>query len=104
MLRALRRQLPVEAALGEEEANPRYAKPTPLGFAPTSGAPAEASRFRWTRDLALDTGEDLYSVTLAAEDLAALRPDLGDVRIADSGGAGEWRGGLGFVRASRRSS
>jgi hypothetical protein len=38
------------------------------------------------RRIAVDGPEDLYSVTLAAADLAQLRRDLGDVRIADDEG------------------
>jgi hypothetical protein len=74
------------AALGPEVENPRYQKPPPLPFAASRGAPLEVARWRATRLFAVSGHEDLYSLTLAGEDLGLLRDDLGDVRIVDEEG------------------
>ncbi|MBI3932168.1 MAG: DUF3999 family protein [Acidobacteria bacterium] len=99
------------ASAGPEAENPRYRKAAPLPFAPPRGAPVEVHRWRSVRTLALGGREDLYAVTLAAGDLATLRPDLGDLRIVDEAdrqvpyvletGAAEAREPLTFERASR---
>jgi hypothetical protein len=71
------------AALGPEVENPAYRKPAPLPFTAARGAAVEAGRWRSVRPLAISGREDLWSVTLDAADLAALRPDLADLRIVD---------------------
>jgi Protein of unknown function (DUF3999)/F5/8 type C domain len=75
----------VEVALGEELENPRFRRSPPLAFAPARGAALEVARWRSVRRVTIGDGEDLYSLTLAAEDVGQLRPDLGDLRIVDDG-------------------
>jgi hypothetical protein len=72
--------------LGPEAENPRYRKAPPLPFAAPRGAPLEVARWKAARPLAVSGREDLYTVTLAGEDLGLLRDDLGDVRIVDDEG------------------
>lgn len=74
------------ATLGGEEPNPAYQKPAPLPVGLLRGAEVDVSRWRVERPLQLANGTDLYVVTLAAEDLARLRPDLGDLRLVDDAG------------------
>ncbi|HET9315153.1 MAG TPA: DUF3999 family protein [Vicinamibacteria bacterium] len=74
------------ATLGPEQENPAYQKPPPLPVGVLRGATLEASRWRAERPLPIAAGTDLYAVTLAPEDLARLRPDLGDARIVDEQG------------------
>ena len=71
----------VTAELGPETANPRYRPVAPMQFVAPHGAPLEARHWRMVRKLTLPKVEDIYTVTLAAADLAVLRPDLGDLRI-----------------------
>jgi len=107
---ALSREL-APAVPGPEADNPRFRKATPLPFVATHGAPVEVYRWRSRRRVALGGREDLYSLTLAAEDLGVLRGDLGDLRIVDDGdqqvpyilepGASEARVALTVERTSR---
>lgn len=76
----------VAARLLDEVANPRYAPAPPLAFVPTAGAALDATRWRSVRRFTLAPLEDIYSLTLAADDLGRLRDDLGDLRIADAQG------------------
>ena len=77
---------PAPATLGPEVENEHFRKAAPLPFAAARGARVEVHRWKARRRLALGGGEDLYSLTLAPEDLAALRADLGDVRLVDEEG------------------
>jgi hypothetical protein len=72
------------AQLGATGDNPRFAAPPPLRFVATVGAPLDPSPYRLARRLTLANGEDIYSVALLPEEVAAARDDLGDVRIVDS--------------------
>lgn len=76
----------VAAELGPETPNPRYRPAPPMQFVAPHGAPLEARQWKMARALTLPRVEDIYTVTLAATDLATLRPDLGDLRIVDSSG------------------
>ena len=76
----------VGAASAEEEASPRCGLDLPLPFVATQGAALDLSRWKSVRHMTLRDGEDLYTLTLAAGDMAALRPDLADVRLADDSG------------------
>jgi hypothetical protein len=71
------------AQLGPERANPRFRAPVPLAFTPVRGAALEPQRWSSQRPFAVPQREDLYSLTLAATDLASLRPDLADLRVVD---------------------
>ena len=71
------------ATLGVETHNPRFAPPAPLPMVATAGAKLDAARWRWSRALPVDGREDIFTLRLAAEDVAAAREDLGDVRIVD---------------------
>lgn len=71
------------AELGPEQANPRFRAPLPLAFTPARGAALEARRWSRERVLAGIGREDLYTLTLAATDLAALRRDFADLRLVD---------------------
>ena len=73
----------VVTALGPESENPRFRKPVPIPFAAARGASVDAPRWRAVRRLTIAGHEDLYTFTLAPEDVARLRPDLGDLRIVD---------------------
>jgi len=72
------------ARLDAEAANPRFHAAPPLKFVPTSGAGLDVTRWRAARTLAVPPREDVYAVTLQAGDLGLLRPNLGDLRIADA--------------------
>jgi hypothetical protein len=72
------------ATSGPEVANPRFRSVPPLQFAPASGAPVVVSDWRALRRMPLSGREDLYTFTLRAEDLALLRGDYGDLRIANA--------------------
>jgi hypothetical protein len=72
------------AELGPEAGNPRFQAAPPLAFVPTAGAGLDVTRWRALRTLAVPGREDLYAVTLGAEDLGVLRPDLGDLRLVDA--------------------
>jgi len=73
-----------QATLGQEQANPRFRAPAPLAFAPLRGARLETRRWTSQRAFEVPEREDLYSLTLAASDVAALRSDLGDLRLVDA--------------------
>jgi hypothetical protein len=73
----------VPARLGPKESNPRFQKAQPLPAVPTSGSPLQTSGFRLVRPLIMNDGVELYSLLLSPIDLAYLRPDLGDLRVAD---------------------
>jgi hypothetical protein len=75
-----------QAALGAEATNPRFERRPPLPFAAAAGAPLEASEWRYVRPLRPVEREDLYTLRLQPDDLAALRPDLADLRVADAEG------------------
>jgi hypothetical protein len=72
------------AALGAEEDNPLYMRPPPLPAVGTQGAALQVGAWRRVRTLPALAREDIYTLTLAPADLAALRPDLGDIRIVDA--------------------
>ncbi len=71
------------AQLGKERGNQRFRTPPPLGFTPARGAALEARRWFRERALLVSGREDLYTLALQAPDLAALRPDLADLRVVD---------------------
>jgi hypothetical protein len=77
---------PAAATLGPEVENARYQRAAPLPFAAPRGAAVEVHRWKALRKLALGGSEDLHALTLAPEDLAVLRPDLGDIRLVDEEG------------------
>ncbi len=90
-LEALRAQLALAPALAEarvadEAKNPQHAPAAPLGSVPSAGAALDIARWRVQRGFTLHAGEDIYGLTLAAQDLARLRDDLGDLRLADAQG------------------
>lgn len=74
------------ARLGDEQPNPRHSPAPPLGFVAAAGAALDASRWRFVRRVEVGPHEDLYSLTLAADDLGRLRSDLGDLRLGDTQG------------------
>ncbi len=77
---------PAMGTLGPEMENARFRRATPLPFAAPRGASVEVHRWKARRKLTIGGGEDLHALTLAPEDLAVLRPDLGDVRLVDEQG------------------
>jgi hypothetical protein len=72
--------------LGPEIVNPRYAALPPMAFLAARGAAAETSRWSVARTLTITGSDDLYTLTLAPQDLAYLRPDLADLRVVDGEG------------------
>jgi hypothetical protein len=74
------------AVAGPETPNPRFRETPPMRFVAGAGAAVEARQWKLMRRLTLPAREDIYTATLAAADLAELRPDLGDLRIVDSEG------------------
>ncbi|MFA6560459.1 MAG: DUF3999 family protein [Verrucomicrobiia bacterium] len=76
----------ITAELGTETPNPRYRPVPPMQFVAAHGAVIETRQWKMVRGLTLPKREDIYTVTLAANDLAVLRPDLGDLRIVGSFG------------------
>jgi hypothetical protein len=73
-----------ETATVEGEAdNPRFRPAAPLPFAPLTGAGLDPSAWRTLRKIEIANGEDIYTLTLAATDLALLREDLADLRLVD---------------------
>jgi hypothetical protein len=76
----------VGAASAEETVDQRCRLASPLAFVAAQGAALDVSRWKSVRHVTLRDGEDLYTVTLAAGDVALLRPDLADVRLADESG------------------
>ena len=73
------------SSLGPEEGNPAFRKEPPLRFPATPGALLDPTLWRQTRNLEPLAEEDVYTLTLGVVDLAALQPDLGDLRIVDVG-------------------
>lgn len=73
-----------EAVLGPELQNARFHAPAPLAFAPLRGARLETRRWTLERRFDVPDRDDLYSLTLAAADVAVLRPDLADLRLVDA--------------------
>lgn len=73
-------------AVDAEIENPRHRPAPPLGFVLGAGAALEVSRWRLAQRLPAPERADLYGLTLSPEALAALRPDLGDLRIVDGQG------------------
>ena len=69
------------AALGTEEVNPSFKPDPPLHFPAALGASLDASHWRLQRALPKVAEEDVYTLTLRAEDLAVLRSDLADLRV-----------------------
>ncbi|MBI5817657.1 MAG: DUF3999 family protein [Verrucomicrobia bacterium] len=76
----------ITAELGSETPNSRYRPVPPMQFVASHGAPLEARQWKMARALTLPKVEDIYTVTLAAADLAVLRPDLGDLRVVSGSG------------------
>ena len=72
-----------QCTLGPETANPRFAPLAPLAFLASRGAVADTSQWAVSRQLRIDGGDDIYTLTLAPADLIHLRPDLGDIRLVD---------------------
>ncbi len=70
-----------EARLGPELSNPKHQPPAPLSFVAIFGGECETSRWRWRRPLVIESGTDIYTLRLTAQDVGFLRPDLGDLRI-----------------------
>ncbi len=74
-----------EARLGAVVPNPRFDPRPALAFAHRPGAPVEARRFRYRRNLDVTPSDDgLARLTLSPGDLAHARADLADVRIVAS--------------------
>lgn len=74
------------ATVGPESGNPRFQASVPLPFTAPVGAPLEPSEWRYVRRLSPVEREDLYTLRLEPEDLAVLRSDLADLRLADAAG------------------
>lgn len=76
-----------EARLGPARPNPSYDHTPALAFAMRPGAKLDARRFRHRRDVRVaPSPEGLSRIRLAPADLAVLREDLADLRIADAQG------------------
>jgi hypothetical protein len=72
------------ARLGRIAPNPAYDGAPALAFAMRAGAPVERGLFRQVRSLRVpDSAEGLSRLTLDESDLAILRDDLSDLRVAD---------------------
>ena len=76
----------VAARLGPETPNPLYRPVPPMQFVAPHGAPLEARQWKMGRALTQPKVEDIYTVTLAAADLAVLRADFGDLRVVGVSG------------------
>ena len=75
------------ASAGPVRPNPAYDVAPALAFAMRPGARIETGAFAKRRALRVaPSPEGLARLRLSAEDLAVLRPDLGDARIADAAG------------------
>lgn len=72
------------ASVESEEANPLFKRDPPLRFAATLGASLDPSNWRRQRVLPRILEEDVFTTTLSANDLAALRPDLADLRLVNA--------------------
>ncbi|MEO8360617.1 MAG: discoidin domain-containing protein [Vicinamibacteria bacterium] len=71
------------ASLGPEETNPSFRREPPLRFPARVGTVVDSQRWQRERKLAPIKEEDVYALTLGAEDLASLRPNLADLRVVD---------------------
>lgn len=77
----------VPARLGPVRSNPAYDPSPALAFASRAGAPLDTRLWETRRPLEIGASPDgLARVRLTPEDLARLRPDLADLRIADDVG------------------
>jgi hypothetical protein len=74
------------ATLGLQSPNPRYEPVPPMQFVATVGAAIETRLWSHQHKLSVPAAEDIYTFTLPVRDLAVLRPDYADIRIADSAG------------------
>lgn len=72
------------AALANEMTNPEFRREPPLRFAATLGAALDASAWGRIRNILPLPEEDVYALTLSADDLAFLRSDLADVRVVNA--------------------
>jgi hypothetical protein len=73
------------ARLGAVRPNPAFDRTPALAFAMRSGASIDARAFARRRTLHVEPSpEGLSRLRLSPEDLAALRPDLADLRIVDA--------------------
>jgi hypothetical protein len=76
-----------KVTLGPIAANPRFDATPALAAVAHAGAPLSSTLFGHMRPLHADKSPDgLYRYILAVDDLAAARPDLADVRVADGSG------------------
>ncbi|MBK5256469.1 MAG: DUF3999 family protein, partial [Vicinamibacteria bacterium] len=71
------------AALSGEEVNPLFRREPPLRFAASLGASLDPGPWRHERAIAPIREEDVYTITLTAEDLTVSRPDLADLRVVN---------------------
>jgi len=72
------------ADISNEMANPEFRREPPLRFAATLGAALDASGWSRVRPILPLPEEDVYALTLSADDLAFLRSDLADVRVVNA--------------------
>jgi hypothetical protein len=72
--------------LGPETVNPRFAVLPPMAFLAARGAAVETGRWMAARTVRVANGDDIYTLTLAPQDLAYLRSDLADLRVVDGDG------------------
>jgi len=76
-----------EARLAEVLDNPLFDRTPMLGFALHAGAAVEEQLYAQQRQLDIASAPDgLTRIALTAADVAALRPDLGDLRVVDGSG------------------
>jgi hypothetical protein len=71
------------ATLGPESENPRFRQPAPLAFVAARGASLDARQWRFARPVRISGPEDLYTMVVPPADVAALRRNLGDLRLVD---------------------
>jgi hypothetical protein len=71
------------ATLGPEAENPRFRQPAPLAFVAARGASVDARQWRFAKPVRISGPEDLYTMVVSPADVAALRRDLGDLRLVD---------------------
>lgn len=72
------------AGISNEMVNPEFRREPPLRFAATLGAALDTSGWSRMRNILPLPEEDVYALTLSADDLAFLRGDLADVRVVDA--------------------
>lgn len=72
------------ADIENEIVNPEFRREPPLRFAATLGAALDASGWSRMRAILPLPEEDVYALTLSADDLAFLRPDLADLRVVNA--------------------